>query len=262
MLTRPHLVEREQFRNLQHTIEELFIKKIVPIVNENDAAVAGTDWSFGDNDTLASALAIALNAERLVILTHINGLFDSDPAKAKTARLIKEVEDINKEILNYSSSGTSEGGRGGMISKLKAARICTAFGVPVHIVNGLVAGNVLKAIQGERVGTFLKAKRSSQPLRNRERWLLAAKNSSGSVEVDEGAAKALRQGKSLLAVGIRKIYGEFAAKEIIEIVDARREGVAFGIIDYAKNEIEHMLRVGEIQGKQLMHADNIIVLPY
>jgi glutamate 5-kinase len=260
LLARPYLVRRKQFLNLQETIEKLFTNKIIPLVNENDALVSGTDWSFGDNDSLAAALAIALEARRLIIISHIDGLFDKDPAKEKNTVLIREVDDVNYELMKYSSKSVSSGGRGGMISKLKAARICNAFGIEVRIINGLERDNLSRALHDLPVGTFFKPKRSFRALSSRERWLLVAKNSSGSIEIDHGAVEALKDGKSLLAVGVRKVYGQFQKKEIIEIVDMKRQGVAFGIVDFSKNDIETMLRTKNTHGKQLMHADNIIFL--
>ncbi len=260
LITRPTLVRREQFLRLQNTFEELFAKQVVPVVNENDALTAGTDWSFGDNDSLAAALAIAFKAEQLIILSHIEGLFDSDPDKNPNARLIEQVDDINSELLKVSATAVSTGGRGGMLSKLKAARICTAIGIKTRVVNGLVLENLARVLQGEQVGTTFIPRAAEHILSNRERWLLAAKNSDGSVEIDNGAVTALKSGKSLLAVGVRRVYGQFETKEIIEVVDEQRRGIAFGIVDYAKSEIENMLSLQGTAGKQLIHANNMIVL--
>lgn len=260
LLTRPYIVTREYFLNLQNTLNELLDKGILPIVNENDALVAHSEWSFGDNDSLAAALAISLKAEQLIILSHIEGLFDSDPHKDKNAKLIKTVSDVNSELLKYCSSEASQGGRGGMLSKLKAARLVTAVGIKAYIASGLIKNNLAKILNGEEVGTTFLPRKSRSKISNRDRWLLAAKNSAGSIEIDEGAIVALTKGKSLLAVGVKNVNGEFNKKEIVEIVDKERQGVAFGIVDYSSSEIQEMLTTKKLKDVQLMHTDNMITI--
>ena len=260
LIARPHLLRRNQFLKLQQNMEDFFKQGIVPLVNENDALVADTDWDFGDNDSLAAALAIAFNAKKLIILSHVDGLYNKDPDQSHgQVELIKNVEDVNLELLKYCSKTTSSGGRGGMLSKLKAIRICTAVGIEAQIINGLKKGNLGNALNGKDIGTIFKSRCSKNNISNRQRWLLAAKNSSGSIEVDQGAVEALRSGKSMLAVGVKKVYGQFQKGEIIEIVDSNQQGIAFGIVDYSDQEVEQMLEKKDLTGKQLMHTDNIIV---
>ena len=259
LLTRPYIVTREHFLNLQSTINSLLDKKIIPVVNENDALVAHTDWSFGDNDSLAAVLAISLKAQSLIIVSHIEGLFNADPTSDSNAKLISMVRDVNAELLKYCSPGASAGGHGGMLSKLKAARIATAVGIEVRIINGLTFGNLSKALDDDKeVGTLFLPRKSESTISNRDRWLLAAKNSAGSIEIDPGAAQALKNGKSLLAVGVKKVNGQFEKKEIIEIVDAEKQGIAFGIVDYSSKEITEMLRTNNLRDIRLMHTDNMI----
>lgn len=261
LLTRPYIVTREYFLNLQKTFNELLDQGILPIVNENDSLVASTDWSFGDNDSLAASLAISLNARRLIILSHIEGLFDADPNKNSSAKLIKNVRDVNSELLKYCSPDASLGGRGGMLSKLKAARLATAVGIETHIASGLVKGNLTKILHNENVGTIFLPRQSNKKINNRERWLLAAKNSAGSIEIDPGAVAALKKGKSLLAIGIKNTNGQFNKKEIVEIIDTDNQGIAFGIVDYSSSEIKNMLKTHKLKDIQLMHTDNMIILP-
>ena len=258
LLTRPYIVTREHFLNLQSTINSLLDKKTIPVVNENDALVAHTDWSFGDNDSLAAVLAISLKAQSLIIVSHIEGLFNADPTSDSNAKLISMVRDVNAELLKYCSPGASAGGHGGMLSKLKAARIATAVGIEVRIINGLTFGNLSKALDDKEVGTLFLPRKSESTISNRDRWLLAAKNSAGSIEIDPGAAQALKNGKSLLAVGVKKVNGQFEKKEIIEIVDAEKQGIAFGIVDYSSKEITEMLRTNNLRDIRLMHTDNMI----
>lgn len=258
LLTRPYIVTREHFLNLQSTFNALLDKKIIPVVNENDALVAHTDWSFGDNDSLAATLAISFNAQRLIIVSHIEGLFDADPTNDDNAKLIVTVRDVNAELLKYCSPSASSGGRGGMVSKLKAARIATAVGIEVRIISGLKTGNLLQALNNKNVGTLFLPRKSESTISNRDRWLLAAKNSAGSIEIDPGAVQALKNGKSLLAVGVKRVNGQFEKKEIVEIVDSEKQGIAFGIVDYSSKEIAEMLRTSNVRDVRLMHADNMI----
>ena len=259
LLARPHLSRRSHFLKFKETLAGFFQKGIVPLINENDALVAETEWGFGDNDSLASSLAIVLKASKLIILSHVDGLYQEDSEKNRNLTVIAEVENVNEELIRHCSGAVSTGGRGGMVSKLKAIRICTATGIEVQIVNGLKPDNLKQALKGQQVGTIFKPRRAITEINDRERWILAAKNSTGSLEVDEGAGVALKKGKSLLAVGVKNVYGSFQHKEIIEILDAKKQGLAFGIIDFSDVEIKKMMKENNIYNKQLMHADNIII---
>ena len=259
LLSRPYVLKRAHFLRLQTLVGQMCDAGITPIINENDAMTAETDWSFGDNDSLAAILAVSFGARELILATHVDGLYTSDPLRDQSAQLITKIPDVNRELMKYCSASASEHGRGGMISKLTAARICTNVGVATRIVNGTDSGTILGAIAGASVGTYCQPRTRTRALSNRERWIVAAKSSAASIEADDGAVKALRQGKSLLAVGIKKLYGEFAAGESVEVVDKQQEGVAFGIVDIGT---EQMLgRPFQVQhGVQVIHADNCIVL--
>lgn len=259
LLSRPHIVRRQQFLRLQEKIQAIFaIGNIVPIVNENDFLVSDTDWSFGDNDSLAATLAIALKADKLIILSHVEGLYTANPDKDKKAKLISKVEDVNAELMKFCSGDISDVGRGGMISKLKAARLCTAVGIVTQIINGQNNEQVGRALRNEEVGTIFLTRNTNSGIRERDRWILSAKSSAASIEIDEGAEKALRAGKSLLAVGIKKIYGEFEIGEIVEIVNKKKEGVAFGLVDIGSKVLSSR-SFGVQKGVQVTHADNIMV---
>ncbi len=256
LISRAHLIQRQQFLQLQQTIEQALPAGVIPIINENDALVI--DWGFSDNDSLAVSLAIASNASRLIVLSHVPGLYTGDPSKDQNVELIKEVKDVNAELMKYCGKEASEQGRGGMLSKLKAARLCTAVGIPLQIVDGLNTENIGKALDNESVGTVFLPRQLTESMKNRDRWLLAAKSSPASIEVDDGAVSALKNGKSLLAVGIKKIYGSFAEKEIVEIVNDKKEGIAFGLTDVSSKMLEQK-EFSMQKGIQVMHADNIMV---
>jgi glutamate 5-kinase len=259
LLSRPHLVQHKQFLLFQDKINKIFsYDNIIPIVNENDFLVSDDDWSFGDNDGLAAALAVTLKAKKLIILSHVEGLYSADPDKNQNADLINVVEDVNAELMKYCSKETSETGRGGMISKLKTARLCSAMGIETQIINGLVENNLTAALSGENIGTVVLPRRIKKSIKNRDRWILSAKSSAGSIEVDQGAVAALKNGKSLLAVGLKKIYGYFAEREIVEIVNNKKEGVAFGIVDLDSKALEKK-SFSEQKDVQVIHADNLVV---
>ena len=260
LITRPYVIRREQFLNLQNTFNELLNKGIIPIVNENDALVSGTDWSFGDNDSLASALAISLNAKKLILISHVDGLFDDDPENNPKANFICEVDNISDQFIKYCSNKPSLIGNGGMLSKLKVARICSAVGIETQIINGVKSNNILQTIEGVCTGTRFLPRQISGKITNRDRWILAAKNSAGSIEVDDGAVKALLSGASLLAVGVKKINGQFNEKEVIEIVDKNARGIAFGIVDFSHSEIENLIKNKDTHKNQLIHANNMFIL--
>lgn len=260
LLTRSHLANRAAGKRLTALIADLFSHGVLPIINENDAVSAGTDESFSDNDSLASSLAIFLNAKKLIILTHGDGLFTDDPSTNPRAHMIQEVPDASAILLRFVSKTISDHGRGGMLSKIMAARLCTAIGITVHIVNGCVSGNLAKALDDEKLGTLFSARAPSKILTPKERWMLAAKNSNGSIEIDEGAERALRSGKSLLAVGVKKIYGQFQSGEIIEIINEKKRSIAFGIIKKSSEEIGACVGTPRAHGIELIHADNLFVL--
>lgn len=260
LLTKPYIAKREQFLNLQETFNEMFERGILPIVNENDVLVFGSSWSFDGNDPLACDLAISLGAKKLFLVSNTNGLYTGDPSCNKDAKFIPEVENITNEIFQYCSRDIAENSTGGMLSKLKVARIASLVGIETRIINGLIAGNVEKALEGGEIGTLFRARKVEEKVSNRDRWILIAKNSAGSIEIDDGAVKALRNGMSLLAVGVKKIFGKFKTGEVIEVIDKNSEGIAFGIVDFSHEEIDALIGTDDAKDKQLIHANNMFIL--
>jgi len=260
LLTRFDLVERDNGKNIQKTIKELASRGVIPIINENDAAASGTDASFGDNDSLAGALAIFLNAKKVIILTNVDGLYDKNPSLGAGAQLISDVDDVNTILLKVISGKISAGGRGGMLSKVKTARLCNAVGIEVQLVNGCVTGNLGRALKGEKVGTVFHARPFRSKLKERERWMLAARNSSGSIEVDEGAEKALQRGKSLLAVGVKRVFGQFERGEIIEVINKQKHSIAVGLVKISSDELLPIIGTEKTRGLELIHTDKLLLL--
>jgi glutamate 5-kinase len=260
LLTRSSIIKRDSLFLLQKVFHEIYSSDIIPIVNENDAFSYGTDLSFGDNDGLASVLAVILKAKKLIIISNIDGLFDSDPSKNKNAKLIKDVTNVSDEFLKFCSNNASANGSGGMFSKLKAARICSAVGIDTYVINGLVNNNLISLFEEKNVGTHIHGRNVHSKISNKDRWILAAKSSSGSIQIDSGAVAALMKGKSLLAVGVKKVYGEFSKNEVIELINEKKSSIAFGIVDIAKDDIELILKTRNTHDQRIIHANNLFIL--
>lgn len=259
LLSRPHLIKRREFLSLQEKIENfLSHPDFILVINENDFLVNGTDWGFGDNDSLAGALAVALSAQKLLLVSTIDGLYEDGKIGDENS-LISEVKDVNAELMKYCRADISQHGTGGMLSKLKVARLCRAVCIETQIINGLKPGNLADALSRKKIGTTFLPHKSCQIIKNRERWILAARTSAGSIMIDDGAGRALQKGKSLLAVGIKKIIGSFEQDELVEVVNQSLETIAIGVADMASGGLQK-IDFKEQKGVQVMHADNIMVL--
>ena len=259
LLSRPHLVKRREFLSLQTKIENFLTHPdFILVVNENDFLVNGTDWGFGDNDSLAGALAVALSAKKLLIVSSIDGLYQDGKVGDKKS-LLNEIEDVNAELMKFCRSDISTHGTGGMISKLKVARLCRAVCIETQIISGLKFGNLELALAGNKIGTKFLTHKSCQVLKNRDRWILSAKTSAASIMVDNGAVLALQKGTSLLAVGIKNIFGSFENGDLVELLNENKESIAIGVVDLSSVELQKN-DFKKQRGVQVMHADNIMVL--
>ncbi len=237
LLTFFDMSARTHYLNARQTLRKLLEWRVVPVINENDTTTTD-EISFGDNDFLAAQVAILLGAGRLVLLTDVDGVFAADPRTDPGARLIAEVDDFAALAELQIGHATSSIGSGGMRSKVVAAEMATAAGIPVVIANGLVAGRIIAAAGAEPVGTRFAARTGGYS--SFKLWLKYAKPSRGSVLVDAGAARALREGgTSLLPVGIVDVVGNFGAGDAVEVV---HEGAAIGkgICNYAADELRQV----------------------
>jgi glutamate 5-kinase len=241
LLTVEDLGARTQYLNARRTLRTLLDWRVVPVVNENDTT-ATDEISFGDNDFLAAQVAILCDARLLVLLTDIDGLHTADPRLDPNARLVGEVRDSDELGRMAIGDSTSPLGSGGMRSKVLAAEIAGSAGIPATICNGVCAGALERALAGEPEGTRFHP----GPARHNafKLWLKYAKPARGSVYVDPGAARALREGSaSLLPVGVVGVHGEFEAGDAVEIIerDAASEGrgrpVAKGLCSYSALEL-------------------------
>ena len=266
LLTHDDIADRRRYLNARSTLRTLLALDVVPIINENDS-VATDEIRFGDNDSLAGLVANLAEADRLVILTDQDGLYDRDPRRDPDAGLIRTGRAGDPALLDYAGPGGALG-RGGMLTKLKAAETAAKSGTDTVICSGFEPDVLLKVAQNEQVGTLLSVQRS--PLAARKQWLAGHKRPDGSLVLDDGACSVLAgQGKSLLAVGVVAVHGEFSRGEIVSCVARDGREVARGLVNYSadearkilgqpSNNIEHLL--GYVNEAELIHRDNMVVL--
>ncbi len=267
LLTRDDLADRRRYLNARSTLCTLLGLGVVPVINENDT-VATDELRFGDNDTLAALVANLIEAELLILLTDQDGLYDQDPRRNAAARLIGETR-VDDPLLDAAAggSGTAQG-TGGMVTKVRAARLAARIGAATVIAPGRGAGVLTRIGAGEDVGTLLIP--AQGPEAARKQWLAGHLQPRGRLTLDAGAVRALReQGKSLLAVGVKGVHGTFNRGEVVACVDEQWCEVARGLINYDAEETARIMgqpssRFEEILGfleeKELIHRDNLVLV--
>ena len=237
LLTFFDISARSHYLNARQTLRKLLDWGVVPVINENDTTTTD-EISFGDNDFLAAQLAILLGAERLLLLTDTDGLYTADPRRSADAELIAEVEDFEQLEPMQIGVSTSPLGSGGMRSKVVAAEMATAAGIPATILNGTRTGAILRAVAGEREGTSFRIQR--RRVSSFKLWLKYAKPSHGRVVVDAGAERALRErGTSLLPVGVVAVEGHFQAGDAVDVA-ADGRAIGKGIVNYSADELRQI----------------------
>ena len=263
LLTREDITNRERYLNARNTLLTLLRLGVVPIINENDT-VAFEEIKFGDNDTLASLVAGLIDADLLVLLSDIEGLYTADPRKNSEAQLIKVVEKLTPEIRELAGKPGTKLGSGGMVTKIQAARIAVDSGIPMIVTNGSREG-VLKAImQGENLGTLFLPR--DHRINSRKAWIAYASKAEGCLYVDIGAEKALvEKGKSLLPSGVTQVEGDFERGCVLSIMGQSGE-IARGIVNYASSEIKKIMGcqskeivklLGHKDYDEVIHRDNL-----
>jgi glutamate 5-kinase len=264
LLTSFDISARMHYLNARQTLRRLLEWRAVPVVNENDTT-ATDEITFGDNDFLSAQVAILLDARLLVLLTDTAGLHTSDPRASADAELIEEVRSFGELERYQIGDRTSAFGSGGMRSKVAAAEMASAAGIPVVVCDGKAAGSFLAAARGERVGTRFAAHPERTP--SFKLWLRYAKPSRGRVLVDDGAARVLRErGSSLLPVGITGVEGGFAAGDAVEVV-CDGKVVGKGIVNYSAAELGRIkgLRSSEVlerlpnAAEEAVHRDHFVL---
>jgi len=267
LLTKDDFVNRFRYNNVQNTFAALFAKGIVPVVNENDT-VAVEEIKLGDNDNLSALVANLVEADLLIILSDVDGLFSDDPSKNPDAKLIPVVDKFSPQLEKLAKKNRSELSTGGMITKIRAAKQCVSAGIAVIIANGTNPAVLDEIARGNYPGTlFLPAKNT---LSVKKKWIGFVSDSKGSVVIDGGAKNALltRQ-KSLLPSGVLEVRGEFKTADTISVVDTEGKEIARGVAAYASSDLNKIQgkRTTEIQkilnrknGDEVIHRDNLVLI--
>ncbi len=267
LLTKQELQNKENFFNAQSTLKGLLALGVIPIINENDV-VAVDEIKFTDNDHLAALVCKLISADELFLLTDTEGLFTKNPFLHPDAQLINEVVEINTDIESMVKESRSKWGTGGMMSKIKAAKMVINFGTNVHIISGSKVLQISNILKGERIGTLFRAKRSKASSGNKKTLIAYMKATKGKIFIDEGAKDALFKGKSLLPVGIKEIDGSFKRGEIIEIL-YKKALIAKGITRYSSKDLEKIkgLVSNKIEdvlsytyGNNVIHRDDLMII--
>ena len=265
LLTMDIYSDRDSVLNLNNTVDSLLEHKVVPIFNENDAvSIKEIGAVFGDNDTLSAMIASRVDADLLIIMSDVEGLYDKNPSIYKDAKFISVVEEITPEIKGMAGDPVSGMGVGGMKTKIRAAEICRDAGCRMIIISSVIENVISKTVSGEDIGTIFVAETY---MSKKRRWLKSAK-SQGTVYVDGGAEKAIRNHQSLLPIGIIGVSGHFSKGDIIDIVCGEIT-IAKGTSNYSSDEVEkikslHSSRIQEVLGEKkcndVVQSENIVVL--
>lgn len=267
LLTRMDAQDRKKFMNSRNTLLTMLQMGVIPIINENDV-VAIDEFKIGDNDTLSAMVSNFIEADLLIILSDVDGLYTANPQIHPEARIIPVVTEVDKHVYDIAGGAGSSIGTGGMYTKIQAASIATSSGVDMVIASGSEDGVLRRICQGEDVGTWFTAKDSN--LHTKKRWLLSGGKARGSLIVDGGCRNALvEHGSSLLPVGIAAVEGEFHEGDIVNVM---YEGlvIAKGIVNYNSESVEAIKRhktddITKILGhegvyEEVIHRDNLVVM--
>lgn len=275
LLTEDDFSQRKKYLSLRTTLNKLLELNVIPIINQNDTVSTieldelyqDMQVCFSDNDKLAALVASELDADLLVILSDIEGLFDSNPKTNSDAKIIPVVKEVTKEIMNYGEDASS-GGRGGMKTKLEAARLVTRSGGTVVIANGKEPSVISHIFSKKEIGTIFLP--NDEMLSGKKRWIGYATNILGKLIVNYGAKKAiLEKESSLLPVGVVKVVNEFKKGEVVSIMDENEREIARGIVNYSSNDCQKILGaqsedIAKILGYKnydaIVGRDNITIL--
>jgi len=267
LLTHADMADRQRYLNARSTLRTLLALGVIPVINENDTVVTD-EIRFGDNDTLGALVTNLVEADALVILTDQEGLFDADPRHNPGAKLVAQAHAGDPRLEEIAGAAGSGIAQGGMLTKVLAAKRAARSGAHTVIASGREPDVLLRLAQGERLGTLLVAQ--TQPLAARKQWVADRLNVAGRLRLDAGAVKALvRNGKSLLPIGVTEVRGEFVRGEVVACEDPDGKEVARGLINYSaaetrlimhrpSSEIEAVL--GYVDEPELIHRDNLVLL--
>jgi len=266
LLTSEDLNNRERYLNARNALYALLAWKVVPIINENDT-IKVEEIKLGDNDNLSAMITLLMDADFLINLTDIDGLYNKDPRAHDNAELIAEVTTFKKEIETYAGDIPGALGTGGMLSKIRAAQKVTAAGVPMIIAKGDKPDILLRLFEGERHGTYFVPK--AKKLNRRKCWIAYTLKPKGTIVIDDGAMRAIIQhGKSLLPSGISAVEGEFGVGAAVIFKNRQEQTLGIGLVNYTAAEIRAImgLKTGQIKAKlgskpydEVIHRDNLVI---
>ena len=267
LLTHDDFADRRRFINAKNTVSTLFEDSIVPVINENDST-AVDEIKFGDNDTLSALTTTLVDAELLVILSDIDGIYDKDPKTEPSAKRIAVIKDIDSFTIDLEGTTPGPFGTGGIASKLSAARKAAHSGCATIIASGKERGVVERILSGEEVGTVVLPKEDR--LTSKKHWIAYAARPAGKIFVDDGAKLAIvERGKSLLPTGITGVEGDFEAGEVVHCMDRAGMEFARGMVNYGADEIKRIMgrktrEIEKILGykvyDEVIHRDNLVVM--
>ncbi|MEH6587634.1 MAG: glutamate 5-kinase [Halioglobus sp.] len=266
LLGHDDVIARDRYLNARGTLNTLLGLGVVPVINENDTVVTD-EIRFGDNDTLGALVANLIDADALLLLTDQQGLYEQDPRQNPDAKLV-ESSDVNAPELDAMAGEGGALGRGGMVTKLRAARLAARSGTETVIASGRLDDVVAKVAGGDNVGTWLRT--GKQPQNARKQWLASMVQIQGSVQLDEGAVRVLREsGRSLLPVGVRGVHGSFARGDMISCRDSEGREIARGLVNYSADETRRIMGsasagiegiLGYAGDVELVHRDNMVLV--
>ncbi len=266
LLTGDDLSIRNRFLNAVNTFEKLFSLGVIPIVNENDT-VTVEEIKFGDNDTLSAKVALLVNADLLIILTDVDGVYTRDPTRYDDAELIKCIKNIDRKyVRQFSTHSPGKLGTGGIYTKLLAAYEASLKGIPTIIANGKKPGIIRNILSGKVEGTVILPRKDK--LKAKKAWMAIMSRPRGKITIDNGAVKALLEGRSLLPSGIRNAEGNFSRGDTVEVVAEDGREIARGITEYNVSEIEKIKGhksseierlLGYVFSEEVIHRDKMVL---
>jgi glutamate 5-kinase len=266
LFTHDDMVDRKRYLNARSTLNRLLDLGVIPVVNENDT-VAIEEIRFGDNDRLAALTANLIEADLLVILTDQAGMYDSDPRSNPEARLLENVS-VTDDGLEAMASGSGTYGRGGMVTKIQAARMAARSGAATIVASGRSEQVLMQVAAGDVVGTLFQP--SKEPMAARKQWLASHMVLPGKLQLDAGAVDVLKSsGKSLLPVGVSAVLGEFQRGSVVACIDSQGKEIARGLVNYSAQEIEKIKGrpsreilelLGYVDEPELIHRNNLVLM--
>lgn len=269
LLSHDDLGNRRRYLNAKHTIEALLERNVIPIINENDS-VTVEEIKIGDNDTLSATVACLVDAQLLIILSDVEGLYDRDPTVKKQgekAELISHVERVNEEIERTAGKSNNRLTVGGMYTKVLAAKKTMSFGIPTLVVNGLDEKVLENIFSGKDVGTLFWSGKGK--IRDRKHWIAHTLKPAGTLAVDVGARKAIVEGgKSLLPAGLIKIEGEFEFGKAVMIIDEAGKEIGRGLVNYSSRDLQQIKgmktpaikkMIGASFYEEVIHRDDLVI---